>query len=389
MKGIKKQFIIIIIILSVVSCNNHFDQVATEIDPNAIKVHIPDKSSIAYSDLFDSIRVIPLETNRESFVRRVDKIYVTKDKIYIFDIQGKQILMYKLDGGFIRKFSNIGEGTGKFLSPYDVAFDRENHGISVYDRNVKYNKIIFLDSSLNFQYEKKIPFLFSEYSILNKGKEKFLFDIQYGPVNSISNQLLITDSSFKVLKKAIPFNTGLSFFLSGIDGNGRLGEDLYLPHFSPIFYSIQDTNFSKQKYYIDFESGSIMPPSIAERLDGSNYNKIVDEGNYVTNVNFTNNKRNILISFSKKDDLYTAIYSIKSGKVRLLQIKRNPSCGCGSIYYYKTFVGDDLIGVVEPANFQSLINMLDPEKKTRIIDSSKTLNSSGNLILLLGKLKQF
>src|SRR5699024_8204591 len=72
-------------------------------------LHDPSQFTEA-SKVIGSIRHVPLETTGESIITGIERSIVYRDKIYILDIFGESILLFKKDGKFIRRIGRKGKG---------------------------------------------------------------------------------------------------------------------------------------------------------------------------------------------------------------------------------------------------------------------------------------
>jgi hypothetical protein len=70
---------------------------------------------------------IPLETNENSIISGINKIYFTDNHIYILDRDGgKGVFIFDRNGKFIRKIGRTGGGPGEYVSIDDFTIDKNN-----------------------------------------------------------------------------------------------------------------------------------------------------------------------------------------------------------------------------------------------------------------------
>jgi hypothetical protein len=69
----------------------------------------------------------------------------------------------------------------------------------------------------------------------------------------------------------------------------------------------------------------------------------------------------------------------------------NPSCGCGSIYYFKLFYNSNLVGVIDASNFNQFINLMSSNKEKisyqYLSKIRASIENSDNPLLVIGKIK--
>ena len=113
-------YLILTFIIAISSCSPSIDSEKTE---RTIDIDL--EKSIRYqpSLLFDSIQLIPLETNHESVFNKCEKLLITDDTYYIWDKRQKSILAFDKKGLF--KFNTnifLGRGPGEYgyLMDFDI-----------------------------------------------------------------------------------------------------------------------------------------------------------------------------------------------------------------------------------------------------------------------------
>lgn len=76
-------------------------------------VNIDIRNNISVFDLFDSIEVIPLETQKESLIAwGIPRIY--KNQIYILENRLSIVLCFDLNGKFLFRIDNTGRGPSEY-----------------------------------------------------------------------------------------------------------------------------------------------------------------------------------------------------------------------------------------------------------------------------------
>src|SRR5690606_4223667 len=93
-----------------------------------------DLNFMPYSDLFDSVSIIPLETNERCLIGKIDKVLYHNNMILILDkIVAKSVFMFDKHGGFVRKIGKIGRGPGEYISPTEMVINPYADEILIYD----------------------------------------------------------------------------------------------------------------------------------------------------------------------------------------------------------------------------------------------------------------
>ena len=93
------------------------------------------------------LKIIPLETSENSFIRYVTSLIVSSDRIIVFDQYNmeQQVKVFDINGKVIAT-SSRGQGPGEIVKAFDVAYDEklekiiihQNGYVSIFDKNLKY-----------------------------------------------------------------------------------------------------------------------------------------------------------------------------------------------------------------------------------------------------------
>jgi len=122
---------VLIVLLSTTilhSCNEQTPNRKTE----GISVNLnQSEDTIKLTDLFSSVKTVRLETNEQSLIGEFNKILLYQDTLYIST--GTEILVFDIDGNFIRKHAMHGKGPGEYLSISDILIDPEKQQIVILD----------------------------------------------------------------------------------------------------------------------------------------------------------------------------------------------------------------------------------------------------------------
>jgi hypothetical protein len=88
---------------------------------------------VDFSDLYDELQVIPLETKKESLLQSIDKLIATNNSLYVLDDRTPAVLEFDMNGKFVRRFGNKGSGPGEYLMPKDITIDEERRNLWILD----------------------------------------------------------------------------------------------------------------------------------------------------------------------------------------------------------------------------------------------------------------
>ena len=129
---------------------------------------------------------IRLKENEKAYIGTIQKIKVDENRIYLMDNSLKQILIFSLEGEFVRAFGRSGEGPGefRFLYTMDVkdnliaCFDQGNRRMTLFDTSGVFIR------SFGTQSKKSVPSgnriaITRHYTILHCQKPKGLPKMQW------------------------------------------------------------------------------------------------------------------------------------------------------------------------------------------------------------------
>lgn len=127
------QFFLKILILSaiLISCKNSKTQIKSQLVTFDLK-KLPDQTILKLSDLgVTDIQYIPLETNGQSVIPRIQKIIMSRD--YFLTQAFTNINMFRYDGSFVTKIGIVGRGPNEFTVAHDVDINLKDESIYLVD----------------------------------------------------------------------------------------------------------------------------------------------------------------------------------------------------------------------------------------------------------------
>lgn len=89
--------------------------------------------SLTYSEYFSSPQIIPLETNSNCIIQKIDRIDFFKSKIYILDTKSSRLMTFDTNGHYINDIGRQGNGNGEYLEISDFSIDRKNEVVYIWD----------------------------------------------------------------------------------------------------------------------------------------------------------------------------------------------------------------------------------------------------------------
>ena len=87
--------------------------------------------SPSYTEFFDRVETIPLETNDSSLIATASKILVADDRIVILDFKSSTVKKFLSDGSYLGQIGNKGQGPEEYLMVYDISYNKDKQYLSM------------------------------------------------------------------------------------------------------------------------------------------------------------------------------------------------------------------------------------------------------------------
>jgi hypothetical protein len=159
----KKTNCLIICSILLVSCNRK-QELPLSSKKETIEIRDSDlKKNFKGSEIFENVKLVPLETNDESIIGTVSKIVVVNNTIYIFDTKSRSVLMFDKQGRYLNKIHKVGQGPNEYIDIEDFAV-MKNEDILVLDEN---KKLIQFNKNTTPSQTYKLPFYADAIECLN------------------------------------------------------------------------------------------------------------------------------------------------------------------------------------------------------------------------------
>ncbi|MBN1768937.1 MAG: 6-bladed beta-propeller [Prolixibacteraceae bacterium] len=157
-----RNFILVLVVI-LYSCSNatnkpnerEDDVIVINIDNTVLKISVP------MSLYVEGVKVVPLEENESCMLGDINKVCMIDNSLFITDGSSNSLYEFDLNGGFIRKIGQVGNGPGEYRSVSDFSISRSNKTIYVLDRS----RHVILKYSQTAEFIKSIPVEESVYAI--------------------------------------------------------------------------------------------------------------------------------------------------------------------------------------------------------------------------------
>ena len=279
-----------------------------------IPITIEEDSKINFSDIFERIDYIPLETTDTSLVGIVERFRIFDHKVCL--LCDKSLLLFDTNTGqAISKISKLGNAPGEYQSLYDVSIS-EDGNVELLDMNERKIRRYGIDG--HFRNLSDLPSMsFSFFA--NGDNDYWLYNnnMSYGDIRT---KVVHYDASKGRVKNLyFPIDMHLANYFFVVEGNNFVKRKDHLLFFScpsEKIYSLKEGVEPSVAYIIDW--GKNAAPSDFYNHNYSDIMEFSTEANkrgYVYFVNnFSANDSYIQLSFFLDKVAYWSIYSENEGK---------------------------------------------------------------------------
>ena len=315
--------------------------------------------ALQLQDWVESVRYVPLETSAESLISGIEKSVVHGGFIYILDNLGKAVLLFDLEGRFIRKIGRAGKGPNEYISPINFMLDKNKHELYVFDD--KPSKFLVYSLQGDFKREERVYFRFNKSKLLNDSTCVVNTDVRTNiHLASITNyKLILTNRRWEVLARGYEYDAENNGSVDDTRDGLYAYQDqiLYNPNFSYYVYVVTSSGL-KPKYFID--AGAYALP------DNFDYKISVRE--FLNKYDTKNSKYAYIDSpIIETDDFVLTTLRYQWRHLHLFYAKRSSTVGCN---LYAPPIADKFVvltsieGWIQETNeFYGFVNALDLNNK--------------------------
>lgn len=274
-----------------------------------IPIVIEEGSKIKFSDVFEQVDYIPLETTDTSLVGIVERFRIFDNKACL--ICDKSLLMFDANTGrAISKISKLGSAPEEYQSLHDASVC-EDGNVELLDMNKR--KIRRYDINGNFVSSLDLPSM--SFSFFANGRNNYWLYNNNMSYEDIKSKVVCYDASKGMVKDLyFPIDTHLAGYFFVVEGNNfakRQDDLLFFACPSEKIYSLKEGEEPSVAYTIDF--GRHAASKDFYKNDYSDIMEFSTEANkrgYVYFVNnFSANNSYIQLSFFLDKVAYWSIYS--------------------------------------------------------------------------------
>ena len=340
-------------LLFLMGCRQASNYSDTDFNAPVIRIDIDNmgyQSVLLFSDIFEQISFVKLETTDSSMIGRIDKIVATEDKYIILDISiAKTVFVFDHSGKFLNRIGTNGNGPAEYDSPHDIVYDKYNDELLVQCHNKK----SILRFTLDGTFVGKTTFDWWVNSIFVTCEDTYLlyFNNKTQPNRKKNDyNIAVINKEGKVVENFLPFEEKTGELSPPRPVFSHYNDEvIFAPHYSTIIYSLENHTI-KSKYYLDFGKKTI-PETTLNHKSNQEVKQVVIDNDYAFNLASFETATHVICQFSYKGLIYDCFYAKESKKTKISMTYINDMYGLNSGRSYFYLAGNSLITAVEPHSF--------------------------------------
>jgi len=371
----KKTFLLAAICAAIVSCGRYVEDLTVDLTEIGGK-----NISLTSSDLYSSIKYIPLETNENCYLTNRSIFAVDDENILIWD---KEIMRFSIDGHFLNQIGKTGNGHGEHGQLSSVNYDRKDKVVYA----GTYGGVIY-KYGIDGQYLGQIEISTGNSMLMNARFDDrtrtLVCEVRNYHDGQVEVKALIADTEGKVIGEHVVYSdtehVNTSMYKSGILRKTDEGMMFMLPFDDRLFLVGTDSVKTTCTLY----RGSYSPDrEMCENWDNSE--KLYTTKYLINNLAITN--KNIYIDIPTKegqeyrviaDHEGDIIYCTKQRARAETYIKLNDFDDV-TFWPWITETGNKAVACLAIEKFQGK----DRERLKKISKTSFSLNDSSNPVVVI------
>lgn len=244
---------------------------------NKVEVKI-NRSEVLASAFMQDFKIIKLKTNKNCIISYVRQVFIDDDLIFLSNGNSMEVLVFDLDGNFLRQIGHEGRGPGELINIGDFLVDTSNNQVEILDTGTQ--KVF--QYSYSGEFLKSIQGIFAG-SIGKINSSKYVYYSHGSSVFQDNNGKLLTSTIALVSDKGkivteylgdyVPWYKGMSATSSLAFTNYR-SELIFSPNMSTTIFTVEEDRLHPR---YDFDFGpQALPKQIKSNIKSSSYKKITD-----------------------------------------------------------------------------------------------------------------
>ena len=350
-------------LLSIIGCrqeikNNSTDGIVNVDDSTKIiKIgEINENQIIKFSDIYNTINFVRLETKDECLIGRIDKIVATRDKFVILDTSSaKMVFVFSNNGTFLNKIGSNGRGPLDYDEPNDIAYDEQRDELLV----LCHNRQTILKFKLDGTFIEKIfiEWWVNSMHIVENNYLLYLNNRIQPNGKKHPYNIIIINKDGKDLKHLLPIDEETSDLYPPKSTFSDFNtEIIFSTYYFNKVYKLEDNDI-KIKYLLDFGKWMV-PESAYKNINDKELDKIISDNDYAFNIASFETSTHIICQFLYKRFVFNCFYSKETQITKTSAVYFNDLNSFLTGHSHFFVKGDSLIGYIEPVFISSYKDLM-------------------------------
>lgn len=241
---------LLLIVISLIGCNT--SETNDGVNNNIKNINIIDydsKTKWSFSDFFEIVDLIQLNTTENNLIAEAQKMYYIDDKFFIFDRRFSIVKVFDRNGKYLFDIGKIGQADGEYTHLDDIDYNLKDNTFSFFSNS---ERSVFT-YSIEGKYLGKFKVDFFAFGLVNVSRDSTFFNINFNLSDeSKNNNLLLTNDKGKVLNRYFLYQAG--YDVPSSTSSGFLNKNnegiLYSTAYDDTFYQFSNGKW-KAKYKFD------------------------------------------------------------------------------------------------------------------------------------------
>lgn len=288
-----------------------------------IVIDVDESIKLTYSEIFESLEIIPLESTHELLVGDIDQILFSENRIFIVDEKKTQSLfIFDRSGKLVKRIESKGLGPGELYKPTSAQVIENDNQLVIFDG--RQGKCMFYDYEGNFLHEIRYTDWLATYDWIYH-KEHLYFYSENGEV--FEDRLFKTTVGMQTVSRINTFYRGDATIINGM-------KNAYLyPTYdgSSLFFNERNSNrileiqedVIKRQYVFSFSKDEFKPDPqrVYQAIDFTR--EFWRQDQYALGDGLIDGKRISLLSINKGRESKLALWTKEDNTVKIIEAIQN------------------------------------------------------------------
>jgi hypothetical protein len=363
---VRKSYLMIVCLL-LFGCEHAPKETVLPDGSEIIDVVIDRNAVLKYSDIFESVHYVKLETRDDAMIGIIAKVLAVDNKFVVLDeSKAKMVFVFDNKGKFLNRIGSVGDGPEEYKRPDDIVYDGYNDELLVWSND---NQAIFR-FQLDGTFVGKINTKLWGNSIAVMDTNTYLLNLRStaqkkGGPNAYD--FLIFNEKGDIIRQFFPFNKDMER-LSPISTFAHYQDEvIFTQNYNNTVFTVNKDEM-KPKYYVDFHKHNI-PVSSLYNVTYKELGKIIADNDYAFLISCMETSSHVVFQYVYKRVIFDGYYSKTTKTLKTTTYYINDMY---ALYNAKRFIYNDnndlLISFIEPQSFEFSQDLIKNGDKNNIKD---------------------